>query len=135
MCCLSSNYLPESSLSVVKYCYPTPLNLFRTVKCLSNTLCTLKEVTIRLTLSRRDPSRQAGGTQELFVKDRPRGVHSHCCPSSFETWQLTQSSFWAQKCNAFSGPNGTPSSLGRLHLEGLQKAQNFLLHQKNSISL
>lgn len=111
MCCLSSNYLPESSLSAVNYCPPTLIKPFRAVKCLSNTPRILKEITIQLTLSWRDPSRQAGGTQELFVKDSPRGVCSHCCPSSFEMWQLTQSFFWAQKYNALSGPNGIPGSL------------------------
>lgn len=58
----------------------------------------------------RDPSRQEE-EHKLLVRDSPRGMCSHRCPSSFQAWQLTQSSFWALKCDTLYGSNWTPSSL------------------------
>ena len=49
--CLSSNRLPESSLTVVNYCVSRLPKPFRAVKRLPSTPCSLKEITVQLTFS------------------------------------------------------------------------------------
>lgn len=128
--CLSSNYLFESSLSVVNDSVFPHLRPFRAVKSLQHSMHP-KEITRHLTLPWRDPSRQAGRTQELFVNDSPTGVMFPLLSCSFCNVPVASAIFLVYKCNTLNGPNWTPGSLWEGYLwKDCRKLKTFFSTRK-----
>lgn len=114
-------------------CFPPSIKPFRAVKGLTlQMLPQGNNSPLRPFLER---SKQTGRRNTRAICHRQS--HRHMSPLLsllFCNVAVASVIFLACTCNALNGPNWAPGSLGRRHLEVLQKAQNVLLHQKNQIS-